>query len=126
MNHSIQTWGTDLAGRLREVREARGESQERAAAAISVSQPTYFRIEDGTRPLKADELILLADLFDIRAAALTGMAEVRSRARLAARVEGDATCGFKLRDRLYAYLEVDGYLRNAGITDDDQDVGVPS
>lgn len=119
MNDAMQTRLADLPARLREVREARGMTQEQAAEAISVSQATYSRIEDGTRMLKGDELILLADLFGMRAAALTGIPDVRARARIAARVEGEATSGFRLRDRLYAYLEVDGYLRDAGITSDD-------
>ena len=66
----------DLGRRVREAREAAGASQNDAATAIGVSQPTYYRIESGDRTLKGDELIQLADFFGIRAAAIAGLAEV--------------------------------------------------
>ena len=37
----------DLGRRVREAREAAGASQNDAATAIGVSQPTYYRIESG-------------------------------------------------------------------------------
>ena len=77
-----------LGRRLREVREAAKVSQDEARAAIHVSQPTYSRIEAGGRPLKGDELVALADLFGVRAAAITGVAKLRERARYAARTDG--------------------------------------
>ncbi|MFA7323425.1 MAG: helix-turn-helix transcriptional regulator [Candidatus Nanopelagicales bacterium] len=100
--------------RLRAVRERVGVSQEAAADAIGVSQPTYSRIEDGTRPLKGDELVILADLFDVRAAAITGIAVVSDRARFAARTDGSNSPMVTMRDRLYAYLELDAYLAEHG------------
>jgi len=106
----------ELGRRVREAREAAGASQDDAAEAIAVSQPTYYRIESGARPLKGDELIQLADFFGIRAAAITGLAEVRERARFAARTDGGSSPMATMRERLYAYLELDTYLTSQGIT----------
>jgi DNA-binding XRE family transcriptional regulator len=105
----------ELGRRVREAREAAGASQNDAAKAIEVSQPTYYRIENGDRPLKGDELIQLADLFGIRAAAMTGLAEVRERAHFAARTDGGSSPMATMRERLYAYLELDSYLTSQGI-----------
>jgi transcriptional regulator with XRE-family HTH domain len=104
-----------LGLRVREAREAAGVSQEDAAAAAGVSQPTYSRIEQGRRPLKGGELVALADRFGIRAATITGLTEVRERARCAARTDGTASPMAAMRDKLYAYLELDGYLTDQGI-----------
>lgn len=104
-----------LGRRVREAREAAGESQAAAANAIGVSQPTYYRIESGDRPLKGDELIQLADFFGIRAAAITGPVEVRERARFAARTDGGTSPMAAMRERLYAYLELDSYLTSQGV-----------
>jgi transcriptional regulator with XRE-family HTH domain len=105
----------ELGRRVREAREAAGASQNDAAMAIEVSQPTYYRIESGERPLKGDELIQLADFFGIRAAAITGLTEVRERARFAARTDGSSSPMATMRERLYAYLELDSYLTSQGI-----------
>lgn len=123
-----------LAARVREAREAAGISQDQARKAIDVSQPTYSRIESGDRALRGDELVQLADCFGVRAAAITGLADVRERARFAARTEGGParteggpafTDGARadgnpapmaaMRERLYAYLELDSYLTDQGI-----------
>jgi transcriptional regulator with XRE-family HTH domain len=105
----------ELGRRLREARIVAGVSQDTACRAIGVSQPTYFRIESGDRPLKGDELVQLADCFGIRAAAITGLAEVRERARFAARTDGDLSPMTAMREHLYAYLELDSYLTSQGI-----------
>lgn len=105
----------ELGSRVREAREAAGVSQNDAARSIAVSQPTYCRIESGDRALKGDELIQLADYFGIRAAAITGLAEVRERARFAARTDGGASAMATMRERLYAYLELDSYLTGQGV-----------
>jgi transcriptional regulator with XRE-family HTH domain len=104
-----------LGRRVREAREAAGVSQDEARKAIEVSQPTYSRIESGERPLKGDELIQLADRFGIRAAVITGLEEVRERARFAARTDGNVSPMATMRERLYAYLELDSYLTSQGI-----------
>lgn len=105
----------ELGRRLREARDAAGISQDTACRVIGVSQPTYFRIESGDRPLRGDELVQLADCFGVRAAAITGLAGVRERARYAARTDGDLAPMIAMRERLYAYLELDSYLTSQGI-----------
>ena len=104
-----------IGRRVREVREAAGVSQDEARRIIGVSQPTYSRIESGERPLKGDELVQLADRFDVRASAITGLAQVRERARYAARTDGGPSSMDVMRERLYAALELDAYLTGQGI-----------
>lgn len=104
-----------LGQRIRELREAKTISQAAAAAALEVSQPTYSRIESGERPLAGDELVILADLFGIRAAALTGLPAMRQRARCAARTDGSPAAMLTMREKLYSYLELDTYLTSQGI-----------
>ena len=65
--------------------------------------------------MKGDELVQLADCFGIRAAAIAGLADVRERARFAARTDGDFSPMTAMRERLYAYLELDSYLSSQGI-----------
>lgn len=105
-----------LPARVREVREQQDISQEAAARALGISQPTYSRIEDGTRELKGDELVILADLFGVRVATITGVAAVRERVRYAARTDGSSSDMLAMRERLCAYLELDNYLTDQGVT----------
>jgi transcriptional regulator with XRE-family HTH domain len=104
-----------LGPRIREVRKARGISQAAAAEALEISQPTYSRVESGERPLAGDELVILADLFGVRAAFITGLPSLRERARFAARTDGSSVAMTTMRDKLYAYLELDAYLTSQGI-----------
>ncbi|HZE05011.1 MAG TPA: helix-turn-helix transcriptional regulator [Solirubrobacteraceae bacterium] len=104
-----------LGRRLRAVREAAKVSQDEARNAIGVSQPTYSRIETGERPLKGDELVTLADLFGVRAAAITGVAKLQERARYAARTDGSQPQMALMREKLQAYLELDSYLTDQGV-----------
>jgi len=106
-----------LGRRVREAREAAGVSQDEARKAIGVSQPTYSRIEAGERPVKGDELVQLADRFGVRASAISGLAQVRERARFAARTDGSGSAMASMRDRLCAYLELDAYLTDQGIAE---------
>lgn len=104
-----------LGRRIREVREAEGISQVAAAEALEISQPTYSRVESGERPLAGDELVILADLFGVRAAAITGLPQLQQRARYAARTDGSSAAMETMREKLYAYLELDAYLTSQGI-----------
>jgi transcriptional regulator with XRE-family HTH domain len=104
-----------LGQRIREVREARGISQSDAAQALEISQPTYSRIESGERPLAGDELVILADLFGVRAAAITGLPALRERARFAARTDGSSAAMTRMREKPCAYLELDAYLTSQGV-----------
>jgi len=49
--------------RLSEARRSRNLSQDDVAQRLSVSRPTLVAIEKGTRPVRPDELILLAKLY---------------------------------------------------------------
>lgn len=106
-----------LGDRVRAAREATRPkmSQDKAAEALGISQPTYARIELGERPLKGDELVVLADHFGVRAAAIVGVAQMSDRARFAARTDGSPSPMTSMRDRLYAYLELDTYLTDQGV-----------
>jgi len=104
-----------LGRRIREVREAGGFSQAAAASALEISQPTYSRIESGERPVAGDELVLLADLFGVRAAAIIGVPRLRERTRYAARTDGSAAAMETMREKLLAYLELDAYLTDQGV-----------
>ncbi len=106
---------TALGRRMQAARETAEISQTAAGTAIGVSQPTYSRIEKGERPLAGDELVVLADLFGVRAASITGLASVSKRAIYAARTDGSSSAMEKMRARLSAYLELAGYLTDQGI-----------
>lgn len=99
-----------LGRRISAARQAAAISQESAATTLGVSQATYSRIETGLRPLKGFELIQLADLFGVRAAALTGVNALEQRVRFAARTNGESSAMETMRARLHSYLELDSYL----------------
>lgn len=104
-----------LGKRIQEVRRSAEVSQEDASATIGVSQPTYSRIESGERTLKGYELVQLADLFGVRASAISGLTKVRERARSAARTDGTTPAMEGMREKLHACLELDAYLTDQGI-----------
>src|SRR5579872_10737 len=49
--------------RIQEARKARGLSQQEAAEALGISRPTYIAIEKGERPLQAEEIVQIAELY---------------------------------------------------------------
>ena len=49
--------------RMRELREDHDLTQKQVAAQLSMSQPQYFRYEQGYRDIPTDILIRLADLY---------------------------------------------------------------
>lgn len=53
--------------RLRELREDHDLSQRALAAILGLTQPQYFRYEQGYRDLPTDILIRLADLYETSA-----------------------------------------------------------
>lgn len=103
-----------LGHRIRAARTAVGITQETAADALDLSQPTYSRIEAGERLLTGPELITLADLFEIRVGALLAYPEIQARARFAARTSGESADMGRMKERLCAYLELDAYLTAQG------------
>lgn len=50
--------------RLRELREDHDLSQRKLASILNLTQPQYFRYEQGYRDLPTDILIRLANLYD--------------------------------------------------------------
>lgn len=111
----MSTQTAPLGQRIKAARERAGVSQDEARLAIGVSQPTYSRLEAGTRPVTGDELVILADQFGVRTATITGLAAMEQRALFAARTDGTTPSTRAMRDRLYAYLELDSYLTDQGI-----------
>ena len=103
-----------LGRRIRAARTAVGITQETAADALDLSQPTYSRIESGDRELTGPELIRLADLFGIRVGALLAYPEIQARACFAARKSGESASMDRMKERLCAYLELDAYLTAQG------------
>jgi transcriptional regulator with XRE-family HTH domain len=103
-----------LHRRVRAVRERANVSTKDAALALGISPLVYSRIEDGSRNIKGDELIRLADTFGVRAGAITGLAEVTVPTTLSACPEGDEPGMPALRDYLRAYCELDAFLTEQG------------
>lgn len=50
--------------RVRDLREDHDMTQRQLAAYLGITQPQYFRYEQGYRDLPTDILIRLADLYD--------------------------------------------------------------
>ncbi|MBP3941700.1 MAG: helix-turn-helix transcriptional regulator [Christensenellaceae bacterium] len=50
--------------RIRELREDHDLTQRQVAAILSITQPQYFRYEQGYRDIPTDLLIKLADLYE--------------------------------------------------------------
>ncbi|WP_179229108.1 helix-turn-helix domain-containing protein [Parenemella sanctibonifatiensis] len=104
-----------MGQRIRAASEAAGASQEEARRAIGVSQPTYSRLEAGTRPVAGDELVALADRFGVRASTIAGLADVEARVCYAARTDVPTSTMAAMRERLFDYLELDAYLTDQGV-----------
>jgi hypothetical protein len=84
-----------------------------------VSQATYARLESGERVMRGEELVVFADLFGVRAATITGAVSVSEQARFAARTDGTTSPMVAvMREKLYAYLELDSYLAGQGMAPD--------
>ena len=70
--------------RIRELREDHDLTQRQLAACLGITQPQYFRYEQGYRDLPTDLLIALADIYDTSTDYLLGRtddpAPPRSRA----------------------------------------------
>lgn len=111
----MEPFAAALARRVREVRENAGVSRDAARHAIEVSRSTCSDIESGERPLKGDELVVLADLFGARTAAISGYAHIREHARYVTCPDRPSPSMDRMRDHLYACLELDGYLASQGI-----------
>lgn len=65
----------ELSEKIKELRKARGLSQEEMAERLHVSRQTISKWEKGLSAPNADYLILLADLFEISVSELLGTSE---------------------------------------------------
>jgi transcriptional regulator with XRE-family HTH domain len=79
-----------IAFRLREARRLAGLSQSQAAALLDLHRPAISEIEAGRRKVTAEEIIVLAELYQVDSAWLLGEGESYldindSRLKLAAR-----------------------------------------
>ncbi|MBQ8533993.1 MAG: helix-turn-helix transcriptional regulator [Clostridia bacterium] len=50
--------------RIRDLREDHDMTQRQVAAVLDITQPQYFRYEQGFRDIPTDLLIKLADMYD--------------------------------------------------------------
>lgn len=107
--------GIQIANALKRLRERADISQEKLADLAGISQPTYSRIEGNARGLKGGEAIRLADALGVRLGAILGAVDIESRAVCAGRTDGGPSGMETMRERLFAYLELDDYLEAQGI-----------
>ena len=61
--------------RVRELREDHDLTQREVAAQLGMSQPQYFRYEQGYRDLPTDILVALAKLYDTSADYILGLTD---------------------------------------------------
>ena len=61
--------------RVRELREDHDLTQREVAAQLGMSQPQYFRYEQGYRDLPTDVLVALAKLYDTSADYILGLTD---------------------------------------------------
>ncbi len=61
-----------VAGNIIRLRERQGLSQKELAANLNMNRSVLNRIENGTRPVRDDELKTIADYFDVSADYLLG------------------------------------------------------
>ena len=61
--------------RVRELREDHALTQREVAAQLGMSQPQYFRYEQGYRDLPTDILVALAKLYDTSADYILGLTD---------------------------------------------------
>lgn len=51
-----------FTGRIRQLREARQMPQRKLAAALEIDTATYSKIEKGERRVKAEQIVIIADI----------------------------------------------------------------
>ncbi len=61
--------------RLKEQRKLYGYTQKHVVEALGISQPSYIRYEDGSAEPSQENLVKLADLFDVSVDYLLGRHE---------------------------------------------------
>lgn len=63
--------------RIRDLREDHDYTQRQIAEILSITQPQYFRYEQGYRDIPTDLLIKLADLYDTTTDYILGRTDIR-------------------------------------------------
>lgn len=61
--------------KLKEMRKMCGLTQQKVAEKLGISQPSYIRYENGTAEPTLENLVKLADLFDVSVDYLLGRKE---------------------------------------------------
>lgn len=107
--------GSTTSSRIVGAREAAKLSQRQLAARSGIAQATLSRIEQGMRPAKMNEILILADALGCTTAELTGRSGVRDRLECAARAT-DRSEMTTMYGELRHYLELDAYLEEQGIS----------
>ena len=64
-----------VSSRIMELRERRGLNQKELAENLKINRSVLNRIENGTRPVRDDELKIFADYFDVSADYLLGLSD---------------------------------------------------
>ena len=103
-----------LRERVQAARTRSGVSQQAAASALELSPLAYSGIEEGSRQLRGDELVLLAGLLGVRVGAICGLGRAAVQARQAGRAAGSEAGLAAMRSSLDAYFELDGFLARQG------------
>ncbi|MDO5724619.1 MAG: helix-turn-helix transcriptional regulator [Flaviflexus sp.] len=89
--------------------ESRGLSQRDLAELTEISQPTLSRILSGRRPVKAGELIAIAEATGASLEALLDESDLTTRVQYAARADGSA--GMEaMRTTLLQFCALDAFL----------------
>lgn len=65
--------------RIRDLREDHDYTQRQIAEILSITQPQYFRYEQGYRDIPTDLLIKLADLYDTTTDYILGRSDIKHR-----------------------------------------------
>ena len=92
-----------LGGRIKELRNAYGMTQEEVASRIGVSRQKYARIENGSNNITLDILSKIASVFDVNVNDITSVLdEEPSVAYRAVRDPGSANKVFEMLDLFYA------------------------
>ncbi|WP_198676472.1 helix-turn-helix domain-containing protein [Kribbella monticola] len=101
--------------RITEAREAARLSQRQLASRSGIAQATLSRIEQGVRPAKMNEIVILAEVLGCTIAELTGLSGVQQRLECVARATDNSSMK-TMYGELSHYMELDAYLEDQGIS----------
>lgn len=110
-----------LGGRIKELRNAYGMTQEEVASRIGVSRQKYARIENGSNYITLDILSKIASVFDVNVNDITSVLdEEPSVAYRAVRDPGSANKVFEMLDLFYANKHLYTKIKRDKKTEDEQ------